>query len=103
MPDAHSNGILKRKMLYPAYIHQGRDGSLGITLPDFPGCFSSVDALSGVHQAVQEAVEVHFEGESFQVPEPSTPKQWRDDERYQGGYWMLVEIDLRLLATQTIN
>ncbi len=35
-------------MLYPAYIHIGDDQHAhGVTIPDFPGCFSAADEWSG--------------------------------------------------------
>ncbi len=31
-------------MLYPVYVHQGdAEHAHGVTLPDFPGCFSAAD------------------------------------------------------------
>ena len=30
-------------MLYPVCVHQADGGSLGATIPDFPGCFSGAD------------------------------------------------------------
>ena len=91
---------LEVSMLYPVYIHKDADGAYGISFPDFPGCFSAADDISNIPRMIQEAVEVHFEGENFDIPAPSKPEQWMDDERYQGGYWLLAEINLSRLSKQ---
>lgn len=78
-------------MLYPVYVHKDEGSAYGLTFPDFPGCFSAADELADLPRMAQEAVEVYFEGETFATPVPSTPEQWAGDERFQGGYWMLVE------------
>lgn len=80
-------------MLYPVYVHKNEGSAYGMTFPDFPGCFSAADALGDIASMAQEAVEVHFEGEDLVIPEPSAPEHWLDDERFQGGFWMLVDID----------
>lgn len=90
-------------MLYPVYVHKDADSAYGLTFPDFPGCFSAADELADLPRMAQEAVEAHFEGEEFEIPAPSTPEQWADDERFQGGYWMLVEIDLARIGTKPVR
>ncbi len=90
-------------MLYPAYIHKDDDSAYGVTFPDFPGCFTAADALADLPRLAQEAVELHFEGESLQVPTPSAPEDWLQDERFQGGYWLLLDIDLSRLSTRAVR
>lgn len=90
-------------MLYPVYVHKDEDSAYGLTFPDFPGCFSAADELADLPRMAQEAVEVHFEGEDFPIPKPSAPEQWADDERFQGGYWMLVEIDLSRVSAKAVR
>ncbi|MDR2173070.1 MAG: type II toxin-antitoxin system HicB family antitoxin [Burkholderiales bacterium] len=90
-------------MFYPAYVHKDADSAWGVTLPDFPGCFSGSDGLEGLPAAIQEAVEVYFEGEAIDIPTPSTPEQWADDERFQGGYWMLVNLDTSRINARAIR
>jgi len=90
-------------MLCLAYIHKDADSAYGITFPDFPGCFSSADELSAIPYAAQEAVEVHFEGEDFLVPSPSVPEDWAQDDRFEGGYWMLLELDMSKVKMKSIR
>ncbi|EYS97192.1 antitoxin of bacterial toxin-antitoxin system [compost metagenome] len=81
-------------MLYPVHIEPGdATRAHGITLPDFPGCFSAADDWSDIPAKVQEAVEAHFaDGEP--IPAPSDLQRWVDSRQYEGGVWLLVDIDL---------
>jgi predicted RNase H-like HicB family nuclease len=90
-------------MFYPAYIHKDPDSAWGVCFPDFPGCYSAADTLDDLPRMAQEAVEVHFHGESFPVPPPSAPEQWADDARYQDGYWMLIDIDLSKIRSKAVR
>jgi predicted RNase H-like HicB family nuclease len=90
-------------MFYPAYVHKDTDSAYGLTFPDFPGCFSAADTLQALPSAAQEAVEVYCEGEAFSAPAPSAPQDWPGDERFEGGYWMLVDIDLSKVSTKSIR
>ncbi|MDP2228130.1 MAG: type II toxin-antitoxin system HicB family antitoxin [Moraxellaceae bacterium] len=90
-------------MLYPAYIHRDEGSAYGVTFPDFPGCFSAADELGDLPRLAQEAVEVFFEGEELNIPAPSSPEQWENDERFEGGYWMLLDIDLSKISTRAIR
>ena len=58
-------------MKYIAIIHKDADSAYGVTLPDFPGCFSAADSLDEIPAAVQEAVELWAEGEEVEPPVPS--------------------------------
>ncbi|QCS64472.1 type II toxin-antitoxin system HicB family antitoxin [Achromobacter denitrificans] len=84
-------------MFYPAYVHKDPGSAYGITLPDFPGCFTAADDLQELPRQVQEAVELHFEGENLPIPVPTTPDDWAGDDRFQGGRWMLVDINVAAL------
>lgn len=90
-------------MLYPVYVHKDEGSAYGLTFPDFPGCFSAADELADLPRMAQEAVEVHFEGEEMEIPVPSAPEQWAADERFKGGYWMLVDIDLAKIHSQPVR
>lgn len=82
-------------MLYPAYVHLGDDKHAnGVTIPDFPGCFSAADAWEDLPNMIQEAAEVYFEGEDISVPTPTSLEVLADKPEYQGGVWLLVDIDL---------
>ncbi|SHF47519.1 Predicted nuclease of the RNAse H fold, HicB family [Modicisalibacter ilicicola DSM 19980] len=90
-------------MLYPAYVHKDADSAYGVTFPDFPGCFSAADELADLPRMAQEAVEVYYDGEEMAIPAPSAPEEWQDDERFQGGYWMLLDIDLSRIRTRAVR
>ena len=90
-------------MLYPVYVHKDKSSAYGLTFPDFPGCFSAADEIAGIPRAVQEAVEVHFDGEGLDLPVPTSPETWRRDKRFKGGYWMLVEIDPGRVSNQSVR
>ena len=90
-------------MFYPAYIHKDSDSAWSVTFPDFSGCFSAADTLEDLPRMAQEAVEVHFQGESFPIPAPSAPEQWSNDERFQDGYWMLIDIDLGKIRNKAVR
>lgn len=83
-------------MLYPVYIHPGdKNHAHGVTLPDFPGCFSAADDWAEIPAMVQEAVEVYFDGaEGVEIPLPRPLEELVRMEEFQGGVWMMVEIDL---------
>lgn len=88
-------------MLYPVYLHLGDETQAhGITIPDFPGCFSAADSWEELPRMIQEAVEVYFEGEEMEVPTPTPIEQLANDPAYEGGAWMLVDIDLSKLSTR---
>ncbi|WP_111520752.1 type II toxin-antitoxin system HicB family antitoxin [Cupriavidus phytorum] len=81
-------------MLYPVHIEPGdATHAHGITVPDFPGCFSAADDWSEIPGNVQQAAEAHFaDGEP--IPGPSDLQQWVESRQYEGGFWVLVDIDL---------
>lgn len=80
-------------MLYPVYVHKDEDTAYGLTFPDFEGCFSAADEMQDIQRMAQEAVELHFDGEDSKLPKPSSPEQWLGDERFQDGFWLLIDID----------
>lgn len=92
-------------MLYPVYVHGG-DGNhaYGVTFPDFPGCFAAADEWAGLPVAIQEAVQAHFHGEGAQaVPEPTALELLTADVQYQGGAWMLADVDLSRIDTSPVR
>ncbi len=90
-------------MLYPVYVHHDEGSAYGATLPDIPGCFAASDELQGLPAAVQEAIEVYFEDEDLAVPPPSDPERWIGQEGYEGGYWMLVDVDLTRVRPRAVR
>jgi predicted RNase H-like HicB family nuclease len=91
-------------MLYPVYIHPGDDRHAhGVTIPDLPGCFSAADVWDELPTKIQEAVEVYFQGEAMELPVPTPLDQLTQDPEYQGGIWMLADIDISTLDTKPVR
>jgi predicted RNase H-like HicB family nuclease len=91
-------------MLYPVYIHVGDEKHAhGVTFPDFPGCFSAADKWEDLPAAIQEAAEAHFAGEDEPVPPPSPLEKLAADPEYQGGVWLLAEIDLSRVQSKPVR
>jgi predicted RNase H-like HicB family nuclease len=87
-------------MLYPVYIHVGDQNTAhGMTFPDFPGCFSAADEWQDIPRQAQEAVECHMAGEDVALPAPSPLPELARNPDYQGGVWLLVDIDLSRVET----
>ncbi|SMN00693.1 hypothetical protein SPONN_1909 [uncultured Candidatus Thioglobus sp.] len=89
-------------MKYLGYVESGDDKyASSVVLPDFPGCFSAVDDEQDLNKAVQEAVELHFEGEDFDLPTPLTLNEVQDLPNFDySGVWMFFEIDTNKISTK---
>ena len=82
-------------MLYPVYVHLGdAQHAYAVTFPDFPGCFAASDQLEDLPGAIQEAVKAHFHGDSDVPPPPSPLTQLSKLRDYQGGIWLLADIQI---------
>ncbi len=91
-------------MIYPAYVHLGDEKHAhGVTLPDFTGCFTAADEYSDIAASVQEAVELHFEGEDLDIPKPSDIAELEKNDEYVDGVWMLVDIDISKLDSRPMR
>ena len=91
-------------MIYPAYVHLGdKTHAYGVTLPDFEGCFTAADEYTDIPAQVQEAVELHFEGEDIGLPEPSDIAELELNGNYTDGIWMLVDIDVSKLDSRPMR
>jgi predicted RNase H-like HicB family nuclease len=91
-------------MLYPVYIHLGDDTNAhGVTIPDFPGCFTAADSFDDLPRMVQEAVELWCEGEDADLPMATPLERLAVDPNYQGGVWLLVDIDISRLETKSVR
>lgn len=91
-------------MLYPVYVHMGNEQQAhGVVFPDFPGCFSAADTWEALPAAIQEAAQTHFHGEPDAVPAPSTLENLTNDPAYQGGVWLLADIDLSRIETKPVR
>ena len=88
-------------MIYPVYVHPGDEQHAhGVTIPDFPGCFSAADRWEEIPAKVQEAVELYCEGEDMDLPEPTPLDVLMTDPQYEGGVWLLVDVDTSRLDTR---
>jgi predicted RNase H-like HicB family nuclease len=90
-------------MLYSVYVHQGPESAYGVTFPDFPGCFSAADELEELPRLAQEAVEVHFEGEDVEIPPPTAIEELAAADQYEGGFWLLIDLDLTKVNTKSVR
>lgn len=91
-------------MFYPVYVHQGdEDHAHGVTVPDFPGCFSAADNWADIPAMVQEAAEVHFDGESLDIPPPRPLEELSRLEEFQGGVWMMVDVDTTRIRPKVLR
>lgn len=91
-------------MLYPVYVHAGDDTHAhGVTFPDFEGCFAAADEWVDLPAAIQEAVQAHFYGEPQVVPRPTALEVLARDPQYQGGAWLLAEVDLSRIDTHPVR
>lgn len=91
-------------MLYPVYIHLGDEQhAYGVTFPDFPGCFSAADSWEELPAKIQEAAELHFEGEDLDIPTPTPLNELARQPEHQGGVWMMVEIDLTRIHPKAVR
>ena len=91
-------------MLYPVYIHIGdKDHAHGVTIPDFPGCFSAADDWQELPRMVQEAIELWCEGQDLNLPQPSELEALATNPDYTGGVWLLIDIDTARLETKSVR
>jgi predicted RNase H-like HicB family nuclease len=91
-------------MLYPTYVHLGdADHAHGVTIPDFPGCFSAADAWEDLPAQIQTAVELYFEGEDLDVPTPTPLEALAGLPDYRDGVWLLVDIDLTRIRPRAVR
>lgn len=89
-------------MMYPMYVHLGDENTAhGVTMPDFPGCYTAADSYEDLPKMVQEAVELHFDGEELPIPTPTPLEVLAKNGEYEGGTWMLFDIDLSRVDTSS--
>lgn len=90
-------------MKYLAIIHKDEDSPCGVTLPDFPGCFSAADNIEDIEKNIQEAVELFAEGnESFEPPAASGIERVAALEAAKGGTLLIVDINFDFLETKSV-
>lgn len=90
-------------MLYPVYVHKDEGSAFGVTVPDFPGCFSAADNWADLPDKVREAVELYCDGEDMAIPAPGNVEDYASNPDYSGGQWVFVEIDTGKLNTKVVR
>ena len=78
--------MLKDRYDFPALLHYTRDGRIGITFPDLPGCVSQARSDEEAVSMATEALELHLYGmeqTETPIPKPSRlsdvptePEEW---------------------------
>lgn len=89
-------------MKYLGYVEMGDDThASSVVLPDFKGCYSAVDNEQDLNKSVQEAVELHFEGEDFDLPTPLSLSAVESSSDFDyKGVWMWFDIDTDKISTK---
>ncbi|WP_175044559.1 type II toxin-antitoxin system HicB family antitoxin [Burkholderia lata] len=91
-------------MLYSLYVHVGdAKHAHGVTFPDFQGCHAAADTWEDLPSAVQEAAEAHFYGDDGPVPAPSPLESLARNPEYEGGVWMIFDIDLSKINSKAVR
>lgn len=90
-------------MLYPVYVHKEPASAYGAAFPDIPGCFAAADDLDDLPRAAQESFEAHFGADNDPIPGPSTPDRWANDPDFQGGFWLLVDLDQSKVRNRAVR
>ena len=91
-------------MLYPVYIHVGdANHAHGVTIPDFPGCFSAADEWQDLPRMIQEAIELWCEGQNLELPKPSDLDTLVINTDYIDGVWLLIDVDISKLDTKPVR
>jgi len=91
-------------MNIPVIIHKDAESTYGVTIPDIPGCFSHGESIEQAIQNTRDAicnhVELMFEiGESVNIV-VSNIDDLMNNPDYQGGVWLLVDVDMEKLDTR---
>jgi predicted RNase H-like HicB family nuclease len=86
---------------YPVAIESGNDKtSLGVLVPDLPGCFSAGDTLDEAIAQAEEAACAWIDATldaGGTVPSPSSLESLRVDPRFSGWTFALIRVDPSLL------
>ncbi len=61
------------------------------------------ESCGEVSRLAQEAVEVHFEGENLAIPSPTPIEKLAVDPNYEGGFWLLLDVDLSKVNTKSVR
>lgn len=87
-------------MLFPVVVHKEGKSSFGVTIPDFPGCFTAGETFDEAIKSVQKAIECHLD-EGDKIPEPSSIELLANNPDFAAGLWVMVEVDLSAFENRT--
>jgi len=90
-------------MLYPVYVHKDEGCAWGAIVPDMPGVITAADTLEDLPAMVQEAVELMYEDAPHSVPAASSLERYQHDAEFQGGAWMLLDINLARVKVPSVR
>ena len=91
-------------MLYPVYVHLGdKTHAHGVTVPDFPGCFSAADDWDSLPSKIQEAIELYCDGEDMEIPAPTPLEKLASRPEYEGGVWLLADVDVSKISSKPVR
>ncbi|HEB29738.1 hypothetical protein LCGC14_2492780 [marine sediment metagenome] len=91
-------------MKYPIIVHKDPESNFGVTVPDFPGCFSAGDTMEEALQNTEEAILTHIEGlllDNDPIPSPSSIEELLKRNNDVSAIWGVVSIDLNKLSERT--
>lgn len=91
-------------MNIPVIIHKDDGSVYGVTVPDIPGCYSYGENIDQAVQNTKDAIYSHV-GLLLELNEPvnissSSVDELSKNPEYQGGIWMLLDIDMDKLDTK---
>lgn len=90
-------------MKYLTIIHKEHNTAYGVSLPDFPGCFSAADNIEDIEKNIQEAVELYADGNNeFEPPVASTIEQVAELKTAKDGTLLMVDINFDFLQTKSV-
>ena len=84
-------------MKFPVAIHKDNESDYGVTVPDFPGCFSSgesiEEALANTVEAIELWVETAIDNKITVRFAPSKIDDLSTNADFAGAIWALVDVD----------
>ena len=64
---------------YPALVHRSPDGTLGVSFPDMPGCYSAAPNWGALPYAAAQALQLWFDDMPDVEPTPIEKLRERED------------------------
>ncbi len=81
-------------MFYLAYVRTYAQGVTGATLPDFK-LSAMADSVGELPDRLVETIAAQYRGST---PKTSYLEDLQDDDAYQGGWWLFLNLDVAFLA-----